>query len=174
MLYYGFRLHNLFMAQIHNTFSSRHVSAWWGHLQVHWGLNNLIFPSATLPTPPSVHTLGVRGMYGLCPFFVKYIIYEISKILNYYIKTTVKTSKMLNINCIKWFACVMVTRHVSCEVRIEFLNTTRIYNKFELQRVKETGIEFVGSFICTKTESSGRLFLCAATKLWIPYNARYV
>jgi hypothetical protein len=29
------------------------------------------FPSATLPTLASIHTLGVRGMYGLClPFLL--------------------------------------------------------------------------------------------------------
>jgi hypothetical protein len=61
--YYGFRLPNYFMPQIHHRFSSWHVSAWWGHLQVHWGLYNLLFPYATLPTLASFHTLGVRGTY---------------------------------------------------------------------------------------------------------------
>jgi hypothetical protein len=73
-----------------------------GHLQVHWGLYNLLFPSATLPTLASVHTLGVRGMYGFClpPFWGWGIYYlwdiENIKILNFYIKTRVKIFKILN------------------------------------------------------------------------------
>jgi hypothetical protein len=40
---------------IPHVFSLRHVSAWWGHLQVCWSLCNLLLLIATLPTLASVH-----------------------------------------------------------------------------------------------------------------------
>jgi hypothetical protein len=54
------------------------------------GVFNRIFPSVTLPTLASVHTLGVSCMYGLSPLFVvKFIAYGISKILKYCITMSV-------------------------------------------------------------------------------------
>jgi hypothetical protein len=47
-------LHNSFMAQTHHMFSSRLVSAWWGHLQVHWGFTYEYFVQiiiCVLPNP---------------------------------------------------------------------------------------------------------------------------
>jgi hypothetical protein len=70
-----------FMALIHHTFSSRHVSAWWGHLQVRWGLYNLLFPSATLPHTGQLSHIGsawyVWSLFAL--LFVKNIIYGLYK-----------------------------------------------------------------------------------------------
>jgi hypothetical protein len=39
-------------------------------------------------------------VWSFCPFFVKCIIFGMYKILNYYIKTMVKLSKMLNTKCV--------------------------------------------------------------------------
>jgi hypothetical protein len=77
MLYYGYRLHNSWHK--HTTrFPSRHVSAGWGHLQVHWGFSIAVFISATLPTLASVYTLRVRGMYGLfMPFLKIYCLWDL-------------------------------------------------------------------------------------------------
>jgi hypothetical protein len=54
---FGFRLHNSFMAQMHHMIRPDR-----GHLQVHWGLYNHLFSSATLYniTPRSnIHTLSI-------------------------------------------------------------------------------------------------------------------
>jgi hypothetical protein len=65
MLYYSYCLHSSWHKYTTH-FPSLHVSALWGHLQIHWGLQSPVSLSATPPTLASVCTLGVRCMYGLC------------------------------------------------------------------------------------------------------------
>jgi hypothetical protein len=83
VFYYSYHLHNSWHKYT-TRFPSRHISAWWGHLHVHWGFTIAFSLSATLPTLASVYTLGVRGMYVLyMPCVVKCIAYGISEILKY-------------------------------------------------------------------------------------------
>jgi hypothetical protein len=70
MFYYCFRLHNSWHRYT-TRFPLLHVSAWCGHLQVHWVSQSPISISATLPTLASVYTLGVLCMYG---FYVIHVI----------------------------------------------------------------------------------------------------
>jgi hypothetical protein len=54
-----------FVVQIyHYVFPFLHVSAWWGHLQVHWVSQSPIYFLATFPTLAIVYTLGAHCMYG--------------------------------------------------------------------------------------------------------------
>jgi hypothetical protein len=78
MLYYGFRLHNSFMAQLYHTFFPydmfRPDGAIFGYVGV-YTITFMLF--ATLPTLASFYTLGVRRMHVLCLpfFFLKFIVY---------------------------------------------------------------------------------------------------
>jgi hypothetical protein len=87
-----------FMAQLHHMFFLTTCVRLMGPSSGMLAFIQSPFPPATLARLASVYTLGVRGMYVLClSFFLRNILFiGINKILNYYIKTRIKLSKMLN------------------------------------------------------------------------------
>jgi hypothetical protein len=104
MPYYGFHVHNSFMAQLyHKSFSP---TTCFGLMGPYSGtLGFMQSPFYLLVLSPHCQRLHIGGEWYVCSLFalfsVKYIVYwdvENIKILNCYIKTRVKLSKMSNIS----------------------------------------------------------------------------